>query len=615
MVSFHFCLKVKDLKKSSDDEIDALIKRSVKIQYGKANITSFAQLPSSQKLLLLDDFDNGPTKAADARVGLLCALRKRFGHLVVTVSEMFEMREILEVDASRELVSLEHYHLQHFGYTRRSELIDRWFSLGADGTIDEANLISRCDQAERLIDTVMAKSVIPSIPLYLLTLLQSMDAGRSGDFKESALGYYYQYLLTGALQSSGVKPDKLTELFQYSAHLAWEFHSKSKQELSESELREFNTIFSKEWHTVDFITRIDVLVKARVLCKVGEDYAFRYPYIYYYLKGQYLSENLTDRGIRKYIQHCCKHLYVRDHANTVLFLAHHTNDDFVLTTISQALHGLFQACSPITFNGDTDGINRLIEDAPKLIYSGETPVEHRKKRSVLRDEMDDGQDGLTELEEDSNELSLVAQMTMLFKTTEILGQVLKNQYAKIQRNRKGNLLEELFNGPLRALRDFYNFFEENPDALVAEIEAAIQRKGSIQKEEHKAIARRVVSGLIQLVTFTFVMRAAQGANTDSLSEDVRDIVIKNGSLAFRLIELCIHLDSPKALPRQDLKQLFKEAQKDLVATRLMTIMVINRLYMFKTTEKDMQWLSGELDIDIGTQHVITYQEKKRRLIK
>lgn len=527
------------------------------------------------------------------------------------------MREMLDGDASRELISLEHYQLQPLGYARRSELIERWFSLGgADGTVDEANLISRCDQAERLIDTVMAKSVIPSVPLYLLTFLQSMDAGRSGDFKESALGHYYQYLLTGAFQSSGVKQDKLTEFFQYSAHLAWRFHLLNKRELSEIELREFNAIFSNEWHTVEFTPRIEVLVKARVLCKVGEDYAFRYPYIYYYLKGQYLSENLTDLNIREYIGHCCKHLYVRDHANTVLFLAHHTNDVFVLTAISQALHGLFQTCTPLTFNGDTSGVTRLIEDAPKLIYSGEKPVEHRKKRSALRDEIDNGQDGLVESEEDSNELSLLAQMTMLFKTTEILGQVLKNQYSKIKRGRKVDLLEELFNGPLRALRDFYDFLEKNPEALDVEIEAAIKRKGNIPKEEdRKAIARKFVAGFIQLVTFSFVMRAAQGATADSLSEEVRDVVTRNGTLAFKLIELCIHLDSPKAIPRQKLKQLFKEAEKDLVAARLIKIMVLNRLYMFKTTEKDMQWLSGELDIDIGTQHVITYQEKKRRLIK
>lgn len=606
----------KELRRTTDTEINSAIKHAVEVQYGKSYVEAFCQLPATQKLLLIDHFDESSMKAADARANLLCALKKRFGHMVVTTGAMFEMREMLDGDASRQLLALQHYQLQPFGYLLRTQLIERWFSLGADGTVDEATFIAQCDQAERLMDVVMAKTVVPSHPLYLLTLLQSMEAGRSGDFKESALGYYYQYLLTEAFQLSGVKPEKLTEIFQYSAHLAWEFHLQQKGELTKDELREFNDRFSKKWVTVDFSRRLDILLAARVLCRVGDDYKFRYPYIYYYLKGHYLSENLTDLDIRAYIGHCTEHLYVRDHANTVLFLAHHSNDEFVLNSISGALHGLFRAHAPVTFEGDTNGIKQLIKDAPKLAYSGESPVEHRKRRNELHDQLDDGHDGLSETEESSPELSLIAQMTVLMKTTEILGQVLKNQYAKIPRTRKVDLLEDLFNGPLRAIRDFYSYLEKNPDSLVAEIDAELLRKGKVDKEDdRKAIARRVVASLVQIITFAFVLRAAQSANSDSLSEDVREVVKKNSTLAFKLIELNIILDSPKAIPRQKLKQLHKDVEKDLVAARLLQIMVLNRLYMFKTTEQDMQWLNGELKIDLGIQHAITYQEKSRRLVK
>lgn len=623
-------LNGKKLKNAHEAEIDMLVKREVVAQYGKDQITAFNQLSSAKKLLLLDDFDDGPLKAVDARVGMLRVLKKRFGYMVVKVSEMFEIRELFDGDASRELVSMEHYQVQTFGYVRRSQLIERWFSLARDGTVDEAKFISMCDQAERLIDVVMTKAVIPAIPLYLLTLLQSIETGCSGDFKESALGYYYQYLLTEAFHSSGVKPDKLTEVFQYVTQLSAEFHSLGKRELSTVELREFNCKFSQKWHTVDFVPRVDLLVRARVLCCVGECYAFRYPYIYFYLKGLYISENLNDIKTREYIEHCCKHLYVRDHANTILFLAHHTNDDYLLSKILEALRGLFQTRTPLMFGNDTVGIRKLIDDAPELTYSGESPSLHRKKKNAIRDDMDDGHDGLAELEEESDELSLIAQMTMLFKTTEILGQILKNQYAKIQRTRKADLLEELFNGPLRALHDFYHYIENNTDALVAEIDVAIQRKmeakneGLSQKyskvktgseEERKKIARKVVAGIVQIMTFAFVMRTAQGANSESLIDDVRNVVKANGTLAFKLIELCILLDSPKAIPRQKLEELREEAKKDLVAIRLMQIMVVNRLYMFKTTEKDMQWLSEKLEIDIKIQHAITYQRSKRRLVK
>lgn len=609
-------IKGKDFKRVSDSDVDSLIKRAIESQYGKDKVVSFEQLPRAQKLLLLDDFDDGPMKSAGARVGLLSCLRKRFGHFVVTVGDMFEMREMLDGDDSRTLNTLEHYKLQPFGHVLRGQLIARWLSLAADGTIDNTTLIARRDQAEKLMNSVMQKGIIPATPLFLLTLLQSMDAGRSGDFKESALGYYYQYLLTEAFQNSGVKPDKLTEYFQYAAYLAWEFHKQQKTELSEIELREFNQRFSKQWHTVDFMPRLDVLLKARVLCNVGEDFAFRYPYIYYYLKGQFLSENLLDSGNRAYIERCCRHLYVRDYANTVLFLGHHSNDDFVLKSIAESLHNLFKRQSPIRFDGDTKALGALIADAPKLIYSGETPTEHRNRRNAVEDEIDDGHDGLVETEEGAEELSLIAQMTTLFKTTEILGQILKNQYSKIQRDRKGELLEDLFNGPLRAISHFYDFFEKNPDALVAEIDAALKHKGKIQDDKkRKNIARKTVASLAQFITFSFVMRASQSASSDSLTEDVHDIVEKNGSPAFKLIELGMLLDSPKAIPRQKLRLLYEEVKTDIIAGSVIRIMVLNRLYMFMTSEQDMQWLHGELEIDLGIQHAITYQEKRSRLTK
>jgi len=609
-------IKGKDLRRDTSAEIEVCIRHAVEAQYGKSLLVQFNNTPSSQKVLLLDDFDEGPMRAASARAGLLCELRKRFKHIVVSVSEMFEMSEMLDGDASRQLMSLEHYKIQPFNYTLRSELIERWYSLGNDGTVDEAKFIAQCDQAERLMDVVMTKMVIPPLPLYLLTLLQSMEAGRSGDFKDSSLGYYYQYLLVEAFQQSGVKADKLTEQFQYVSHLAWEFHCKNKHELSEIELRSFNNRFCANWHTVDFGTRLELLIEAKVLCRKGEEFSFRYPYIYYYLKGMYLSDELSDLDIRAYIEHCCKHLYVRDYANTVLFLAHHTNDDFVISNIAGSLHGLFGDRKPVSFEGDTGSVTMLINDAPKLIYSGESPSEHRKKRNEIKDRIDDGADGLAELEEESVDLSLIAKMTMLFKTTEILGQVLKNQYSRIKRGRKAELLGDMFNGPLRALRYFYDFFEENPEGLAAEIEAAMERKGGVEQEDdRKKLAKNVVSGVIQLVTFGFVMRAVQAASSESLAEDVSGLVEREGTSALRLIEIGIDLDSPKPLPRSKLKHLYKEVEKDVLAARLLRLMVLNRLYMFKTSEQDMQWLNSELKIDLETQHRITYQEGKRRLVR
>jgi len=205
---------------------------------------------------------------------------------------------------------------------------------------------------------------------------------------------------------------------------------------------------------------------------------------------------------------------------------------------------------------------------------------------------------------------------MLLKTIEILGQVLKDQYARILRSKKRELIEELFNGPLRALRSFYNICEENPDALVTEIELAIKRSGKIPNdEERKSIAKKVVASILQVVTFNFVLRAARGANSDNLREDVLNVVEENGSLAFKVIDMFIDLDSPKDIPRRKLEVLLGNAAKEPVAMRIIEMMVINRLYMFKTKERDMQWIREKLKINMRLQHSISYQTNEQRVNK
>jgi hypothetical protein len=109
------------------------------------------------------------------------------------------------------------------------------------------------------------------------------------------------------------------------------------------------------------------------------------------------------------------------------------------------------------------------------------------------------------------------------------------------------------------------------------------------------------------------MRAAQSAGSDPLLEDVNSVVKLDKSAAYRLIELGIILDSPKDIPKQKLEELFKEIKNNPVAGRVLQIMVLNHLYMFKTKEADMQWIHSRLEINLDMQHAIAYQEKRSKL--
>lgn len=603
-----------DIKRTTEVDLDTLISKAIRDQYEKGSITSVSQQSRGKKILLLDDFDASPIRHAHARARILSILFKKFDRAIVSANRGFEIQEIIEQDVSREIAEIRHFQLQPFGFSKQSELTQKWHSIGRDGSLPENEFIGRCDSAERLITSAMQKSLIPAAPLYLLTLLQSVENGRAAELKESALGHYYHYLLSEAFQNAKVHPSKLTEHFQYATHLAWEFHVKQTRELSHGELSDFNRNFTRDWTTVALEPMLATLLTAGILYRSGDDYSFRYPYMYYYLKGKYIAENLSREDIRQYLKRCCEHLYVRENANTVLFLAHHSNDEWLLDCISGVLGDLFKLYLPVTFDGDTDSIHRLISGASELTYKGGTPKEHRERTKKMQDEVEEDDDGLSDREEIAAELSLPAKITMLFKTTEILGQVLKNQYSTIRRPKKRELLSELFNGSMRALASFYRSFERDPVRLTNAVELAVEKSGKeLSKEEIRSTATRIVAELVQALTVGLIVQPAKNSNSDDLLEDVRAVVGENKTLAFRLIELAIKLDSAKPIPRRDIDELYEANRADVVVSTVIKILVFNRLYMFKTTEPDMAWLSSKLRINLSTQHAISYQQSGKKL--
>lgn len=166
-------LRGSDIKRKDTGHLDSLIDSAIKQQYLEKDRNFVAQRTRAEKILLIDDLDDSKVKDASSRSQILCHYNKRFDHLVVTTPKNFELEEIIESTTTDDLANLTHYEIQPLGYTKRSELVKRWVSVGSQG-LDSSQYISECDKAERLISAAMHKSLIPSAPLYLLTLLQSI---------------------------------------------------------------------------------------------------------------------------------------------------------------------------------------------------------------------------------------------------------------------------------------------------------------------------------------------------------------------------------------------------------------------------------------------------------
>lgn len=611
-----------DVKGMADKDLENALRKAVTEQYGNAAWAAYSQLSGSKKLLLLDDFDDGAIKGVAQRIAQLKAVANRFTHFIVTASEVFDFDSTVSPHIEQGTLSLTHYGLLPFGYQRRSQLVQRWFARTAgDGTVDDGDLLARCDQAERLLDAVMARNIVPALPLYLLTLLQSIDAGAHSGFDESGLGDYYDFLIKEGLAAAGVAKAKWGQVIEYCSHLAWQMHATEHKELSADELRAFNDKYSDDEVRVKLDQRIEELVRARILSRTNGYVRFRYHYIYYFLKGRYIESQLklNDLAVQAHIRECCAHLYVRENANTILFLAHHASrNPMFIDCVVESLDAPFKSSTPVTFApGDSGWLTDFIRGLPSITYSGEAPEAARERMNRARDEADDGSDGLADSKEDGAEHDFIAQMVALFKTLEVLGQILKNQTSGLSRVRRVELLTRLLCGPLRAVRAFFDIFTKDRDQVIAELaEMLVNRKGvPADVEGRTALAKQLLAHLLQTSAYSFFIKAIVSISSDGLQEDIDTAAKKINSPAARLISLGTKLDSPKVIPRAEMKKLLNDSTTDLIASRVLQMLTLRRLYMFKTSSRDRQWLASEKILTLKSQEVIEFTTVKSKVLK
>lgn len=346
-----------------------------------------------------------------------------------------------------------------------------------------------------------------------------------------------------------------------------------------------------------------------MLEKRGQFYSFRYPYVYYFFLGKYFAENLSDIEIRDRVSRYSQHLYVRDYANTIVFLAHHSRDSFVYEQIVAVLKGLFSDKSELDFCGDTKSLAALVESAPRLVLAGGDVIEHRREVRAMQDEITEGsgrvETGDNDTEAEGETLPLFSKLTLLFKTVEILGQILKNQYATIPNNEKARLLEHAFSGPLRALKDFFEVVGTDTDMIVGEVERFIaEHESNISEEKRAKIARDAVFLMIVAISFGSLYKTASSVGSEHLRETISAVADKNDTVAFRLIELCVKLESQGGIPFSLITALKKRTKDNSFAYHILQRMAYHYLYMFKTKESDKQRLCAELGIPMATQRVI-----------
>lgn len=592
-------LDAKTIKRSSREGIKKAIEKAVELEY--LNPEVIKRLEKSKRVLLLDNYEE-IGKQSKGISSVFDYIEDSFGTVLITCDNVLNSGLTTSEEHNTRTSEYTKYSIKDFGCNLRYQLIKRWHSHADRQTPKELEVA--CHNSESVITTVLGKNLVPSRPLFLLVLMQSSSSVGSEELHNSGMSYYYQYLITKNLDESGVGRGMFDELFTYLSHLAWFYRSLGREYLEKSEIQKFNDEFSKKYTTVNLDKQLKMLARAKILSFDGICYGFSYPYIKYFFMGKFFADNIDDQEIVEIIENSCENLSTRENSNLILFLTHHKNSNWVVDSVSKNLGQCFAQHPPILFESDSAYLNDLIGSVSEIVISDLNVEESQEHKRRVAEEVE-YEPSETELEKGHDDYKeKLADLFKLIRSTEVLGQILKNYYGSITRDKKHVYLKETIEAPLRLLAYILDALLESPDDLIKKIESEIAKKNKEMSEsEIKKISAGLVSEMIRGICTGVVGKAAESIGSEKLKEDINITVLEEGSNAYKLIQAAVYLIAPNKLPIEKIRALARELEGNGIAYTILQGLVLYHIHMFHTTASERQQLGTALKINLKPANV------------
>lgn len=578
---------------------------------------------NSEKILIIDNFEK-LAKRKNFNIGEFLIFSKHFASEIIIFSlKSLEELSLLDDVQLNSIGDFESYNILEFGPTKRYDLAKKWTSIGKE-TQDILQNDHHFDSIEKDLQTAVGKKLIPSYPIFLLTLIQASESRSAPDLKGSAFGHYYQYLITNSLGKAGINQQQYDEFFHFCSILANDISSKSNKELSEEDFSNLIKKYSDSFLRTSQYNRIKDLKSANILTELvdekGASYRFKYPYLYYFFLGKYLSDNLKEECEK--VKYLSKNLHLSDNAHTLLFLSHFTKDKIVYESILHEIKNCFEEFIEFDIQHGSSLINKLVND-----------IDYKKIELTINDDRDLRRD-LRESEENHytkipthisaapvsqdsiNSITLhdelnVSEITnwssrvnKLFRSIEIMGQFIKNHYGSTKHETKNEIIKELISSALRGLESFISKCDEEKISIPLMVERILEDEISSLSSDEKSIRLRQASfNIIGMISYAFINKVASALASEFIIENLNGVTEESENSSYKLIDLAQNFELPKKLSFEKVEYLSKNFEKNVFAINMLRTLAYRHLHLYKIDYKERQKLSNTLDIPIKSQRI------------
>lgn len=490
-------------KYCNQTDVKKLVKKALKEQYNNVNVDLFFQL--DKKVLLLDNFHKSSLNSKYKK-RLVESFNDNFEVIIVTSDNTYSSKNVTEEATSfKEYLK---YKLLPLGHEKRGELIEQWLLIGENKlTVQEEEILINVKLRFNEINSLIGNRLMPSYPIFILTLLQSLDENLQ-NFSQTSYANIYLVMIKAGLVKEGIKDSVLTSILNILKELAFYMYDKNKSPFNRDDFDNLILQYSGKYFRQKSLTNdkiLNVLCNSNILRFDDEYYTFSYKYIYYFLIAQKISTDIEN--YQELIYDLCNNIHLEINANILIFLSHHSKAQILIDNIVFTSEIPFEKASPLTLNKDDEFVKFITEFTNEIkeeIIEDRDPKEElkkelKKKDAIERNNRDD---------EDSEEGILPAEaieMNQAFRTVKIIGQIVKNQSGDFEKDKLIKLVEAAYNTIFRFLGFYSGILEKDKELLIETIVEDIKKKEEEKKSKpgnvDVKLIEKTVRNILQFISW------------------------------------------------------------------------------------------------------------------
>jgi hypothetical protein len=568
------------------------IKRAFKKQYtsGDKHFESYLQLDKSKKVLLVDDYQKCKVAPAAAYLFFKEAMEK-FEMVLVTIDSSYSNMPLIQA----EFKEIEFLRIKPLGYSKQNELVEKYLYI-KNHKNSEYDELSELQATFDQVQGVLGDKLIPQLPVFILSILQSLDYNSSRQ-SETSFSYCYQTLIHYSLHKADVPNDNIDSYFNFLIELAYHFVKHNIDVLSEDDFMKFYRDYKDRFIAPQYVKLFSTLRDSKILVFDNDEIYFGYEYILYFLSAKKIADMINSPEAKKIINKLFNDVHEDKSGNILVFITHHCKD---MTFIEESLLNsmvILEKFDPITLALDDpfySHIKEIVRDlSDNILETNKNPNEERRRQ--LKD-LDREESKMPEKADDDTFGRDILPIKQAYKSIAIVGQIVRNRKGSIEIPKLKEMIREVYTTGFRTINYSSDLLVAAKEKIIHALNAEDEILDANKSEITKAVNEFITTSCFEycLATFGKIIGSMGIKDLKNLFNDVSE---EMNTPAAKLVTFSIN-SYYGSINEPELKSLVLFLKGNPVALSILRSRVKSYVYNKKLDIKTKQRFAKLLDMEI-----------------